>query len=334
MIGRLRSASGHRSGSAITVAGLLRPTHRLRNITGFVTTYGEDNDIRLQVFARIWHVLRVVRLARSVAGHRAVEVDLSRVRLLAWLHDLNRWPFAHNSERGFFDQAANTRGYLAHLDGVRLTAQDRSDVEAIQRKETAELSHEADCVLTADAIAGVIEDPLLLVCGLRVSPDQLGRDVVPAYGFDLAAAPWRERTWRLAALMRGPRSGAAVGLFTAGIRALFAEQAEIFMQNHLARHRNLELKRVIDTVVTIKEKCIRPIVFPINNELVCRASWLRTAVMPWYLDRHPREDLVRMTEGEFVGRLLATPGCPFRAEMFVPRIDIVDTDHPELRFRL
>lgn len=166
---------------------LRRRIGRLRHITGFVTTYGQEIDPRLSVFARLWHVKRVVATADRLSG-LAESLDGDRIERLAWLHDLNRWPFAHNSEKGFFDQAANVREYFLSRSPV-IEPQDIDDLVGIHLKDPAVISAEARIVLFADSLTGVIEDPLFAVCGLNVHPRIIPASVSDMLGFSLLATP-------------------------------------------------------------------------------------------------------------------------------------------------
>ena len=153
------------------------PVKRLRSITGFVTTLHDRQDPRALVFGRYFHVRRVVWLAdwlSSLSESEGNVLNVQRVHWLAWAHDLNRWPFAHNSEKGNFDQAKDLPRYLEAngltLSWERLGYQDGgsliSDVYGIVSKKIAGVSEEAKTVLLADIIAGFVEDPLLAVAGL------------------------------------------------------------------------------------------------------------------------------------------------------------------------
>jgi hypothetical protein len=94
---------------------MFRAIRRLRGITGFVTTLHAPVDPRPLAFARYFHVQRVVRVAEWLWSRMesvGAAPDRTAVLWLAWAHDLNRWPFAHNSEKGYFDQARDVARYM------------------------------------------------------------------------------------------------------------------------------------------------------------------------------------------------------------------------------
>ena len=92
----------------IPPAQLQRAAGRLAGVTGFLSTIHDALDDRASVFNRYFHVRRVVWTALwiALANHRIGRTNKERVVWLAWAHDLNRWPFAHNSERGVYPQLA------------------------------------------------------------------------------------------------------------------------------------------------------------------------------------------------------------------------------------
>jgi hypothetical protein len=267
-------------------------------------------------------------VARRLA-ERQPGVDVDRVVRLCLHHDLNRWPFAHNTEVGRFDQAGNIRVFAKSLVDARLSDEDFADLEGVHHKRIDELSPEGRVVLGADAITGAVEDPLLLVTGLNVRPDYIPDPVSRVLGFTLRAEPWRSRARRLAKEFHG--TGAPDPLvFRAGFARLFRD----LMGQVLEREDRPE--RLLDVASSVKAHFIRPRVFPLNNELVCRSSWLRGEVMPRYLARYGDIDLVLIDEDDFVRRAVRLPatsgGAAAGAADFRPRIDAVRERQPDLCF--
>lgn len=262
-------------------------------------------------------------VARRLA-ERQPGVDVERVVRLCLHHDLNRWPFAHNIEVGRFDQAGNTRVFTKSLLDARLSDEDFADLEGVHHKRIDELSPEGRIVLGADAVTGVVEDPLLLVTGLNVRPDYIPDAVSRVLGFTLRSEPWRGRARRLAKGFHG--TGAPDPL---AFRAEFARLFRDLMWQVLEREDRPE--RLLDIAASVKAHFIRPRVFPVNNELVCRSSWMRGEVMPRYLAHYGDVDLVLIDEDDFVRRAVRIGAAQSPAD-FQPRIDAVREQQPDLCF--
>lgn len=303
---------------------------RLRQITGFVSVFGEAQDNRLSVFARLWHVRRVLAVLRLLTAYRA-DVDIRRATIFVWLHDLNRWPFAHNTEKGRFNQSANTPDFLQQISDIVIDEYDLMELRSIQDKTMAGLSADAQVVLLADAITGMLEDPLMLICALNVRPDIVPDDVTKVIGLGPAAEPWRTRCAKLAALLRYGSDASSVTSFQRGFRQLFVDQARVTLRL-LESSTALDPMETLNLVRKVKRNFIRPTVFPINNELVCHSKWLRSEIMPWYLERFDENDLVFLTESQFVERIVGSSGSPFRSADFIPDIDAVKKVRPSMAF--
>jgi hypothetical protein len=310
---------------------LLKIVLRLRHVTGFATVYGENLERRSEIFARLWHVRRVLAVTRMLTPHWP-DHDQHRARWLAWLHDVNRWPFAHNAERGLFNQATNTKAYFAGHPGLMLDSHDRDELVEIQSKNLDCLSPEGELVLLADAITGVIEDPLMLITGLNVRPEVVPRALADAFGFEHRADPWRQRALPLTRLIHASDGTTDVRAYQASFRRLFLDQVRCFIAGRLRRHGVLDARSTMDVIRKIKTDFICPVVFPINNDLVCRGEWLRREVMPWYLTRYGPVDLVDIAEEEFVRRVVSPDGSPFTPGDFIPDLDAVCRSLPESAF--
>ncbi|MFG3437782.1 hypothetical protein ACGF0J_11130 [Nonomuraea sp. NPDC047897] len=308
--------------------GLHRRISRLRHITGFATTYGAECDPRAAVFARLWHVQRVASVTALLAKD-SYGVDPDRAGRLAWIHDLNRWPFAHNSERGNFDQAANVSAYFKGLD---VASRDIVDLERLHRKDPHGLTPEGEVVLLADALTGIVEDLLMAVTGLNVHPRLVPPPVDAVLGFSLQAEPWSRECRALAEhFHRSPDPD--VQAFQYGFNGLFHQLVDRFLARHEPRRTEHGHTAVYDVARTVKETFTRPTIFPINNERVCRSTWLREQVLPWYLRTlgGSRDGLLDLDEPQFVA-LVTAPGSPFTPSQFRPDIDVVRRQLPHLAF--
>ncbi|GAB3897634.1 hypothetical protein [Microbispora bryophytorum] len=310
-------------------ARLRRRVSRLRHITGFVTTFGEDSDPRIGVFARIWHVARVASVARFLA-EESNGVDPARVGRLAWIHDLNRWPFAHNSERGNFDQSLNVADYFTRLDVPR---QDISDLEGIHRKDLYSLTPEGRVVLFADALTGIVEDLLMAVTGLNVHPRLIPAEVDALLGFSLKQDPWLSRCHALADCFHRSLSP-DVEYFQEAMGDLFEQLITMFVSRHKVHDVEHDYPVVYNIAYTVKETFTRRVIFPINNERVCHSSWLRESVFPWYFRTAGGDvgHLLEIDEPQFVQAVTTMPGSPFTPDEFIPDIDIVKREIPQLAF--
>jgi HD domain-containing protein len=304
---------------------------RLSLITGFATVYGVRLDRRLAVFARIRHVQRVVAFAILLARRFSVP-DVARVQVLGWLHDLNRWPFAHNSEAGLFDQPLNSLDFLREFSGVQES--DVDEIVSIQRKDLSELSPEALCVLLADAVVGMLEDPLLLITALRVRPELLPKVLSAKIGFSHCEDPWRKKSYEIARLVTPGCSSEDMNLARNKFDSLLMDQARLVLDCRVGNSVRI-LERagfLLNLAQEVKSACHRPIIFPINNDLVSHAPWLQQRVMPWYCAGRSTGDLVILDEYEFVDRVVSMPGSPFVRDEFIPDIDVVVRENPDLRF--
>lgn len=320
-------ASGRRRVHAFSA--LLPHLQRLRDITGFASVCAGLAEPRTTVFARLWHVRRVVAVTRLL-GSYWTEHRPGRVRGLAWLHDINRWPFAHNSERGRFDQPRHTPEFFSEALGVG--PDDCVELALIQSKVLDGLSADGRLVLVADAVAGLVEDCLLLICGLNVRPDIVPRDVGRFLGFAHQRDPWRARSRRLAEIFHRGCGRQPVRAFQAEFRRLFLDQVDCFLRGQEERHGRLEPDRILAGVREVKRTFVAPVVFPINNELVCRGAWLKQRVLPWYLERDSEDKLLLMTETEFVDRVTSKPDSPYAKADFLPRLDAICHEQPERAF--
>jgi hypothetical protein len=302
---------------------------RLRHITGFITVYGGESDPRVSVFARLWHVERVALVTRLMSGITDIgEVD--RVEKLVWRHDLNRWPFAHNGERGLFDQAANVAEYFS--GDADLAHRDVLDLRGIHEKDPASLSHEGRIVLFADALTGSVEDILFAVAGLNLHPRLIPGEVENLLGFSLQDGQWYAKCERLARKLHG-EDDPQVAAFQEELEYVFSSLVKIFLDRHSLDELHSGCLELFGITDYIKSNFIRPVIFPVNNEKVCHSSWLRYEVMPWYLTHveDARQRLLKIDEREFVADIVARES-PFEAHQFLADIEYVSRETPSLAF--
>lgn len=158
---------------------------RLHGVTGLLSPMEPNDDLRVRAFSRFRHVRRVAMLALAIARRvqgAGGDLSLAPVRRLAWLHDINRWPFAHNAEAGHFDQAADLPEYFA-AEQIDVSPAELHDLAAIHRRDLGAASLAGRAVLLADRAVGVVEDVLFGVTALGLAPERIPPDVSRRLGF-------------------------------------------------------------------------------------------------------------------------------------------------------
>jgi hypothetical protein len=271
----------------IPPVSLQRAAGRLAGITGFVTALHGDSDERAAVFSRYFHVRRVAWTATWLCRTIGEAIDYERVSWLAWAHDLNRWPFAHNSERGShavmrrFDQGQDVPRYLKSA-GISCDAAAAADLRGILDKTSDHLTPEARLTLLADMGTGLIEDALFAVVGLDLDPSFIGPEVTDALLFPTRDDDFRRQLLGLDVLLNVDRK---VEKFVKEFDRLFIACIIRFLSFHCS-HRDDPLTSEAFKAVrgVVKEKFLRGRLFPYNNENVSRGSKLRSELISPVLD--------------------------------------------------
>ncbi len=248
--------------------------NRLKGITGFVTTLCRDGDDRAVVFNRYDHVKRVLFVNGLLC--RRVGVDSEQAKEVIILHDLNRWPFAQNSERGYFDQAGNVYEYLTGVCSD-ISEDAIHDVVMLHKKQLYSMRKNARFALLADIIAGLMEDPLLLIAGLNVHPTVIPEEFVDLLGLDFSARGMKTLEELCSLLNREKNIRAFCELF----QSVFTKQCENMIDRYFRQCGSVEnvIDKLLQDAGHIKEKLMYPIVFPINNELVCHKRWIQEQIV-------------------------------------------------------
>jgi hypothetical protein len=305
---------------------LISAALRLRHITGFVTTLSRSTDNRPAFFSRYNHVQRAAYVAADLAS--LLESDRFGATRLIWLHDLNRWPFAHNSEKGFFDQAANVESYFARF-GEAVSAEELADLSAFHRRALEELSEDGRCALLADFVTGVFEDPMMVVVGLNVSPKVIPSVVLEALG-------WTDEAigWELGRLRRGFSANRKLSSMVDEFNDVFKLRIGRFLDDRRGTSPE-ELARILfDMATTIKATFLRPIVFPINNEAVCHSNWIKRVIVEPFLRAEPRasELLLEWDEQTLLERLASGWLELCDIEPVFPDLDYVERERVDIAF--
>lgn len=334
-------------GPASVGPAMYRAIKRLRGITGFVTTLHGPDDRRPLAFARYFHVQRVVQVAewlRSQMGRAAP--DRATVLWLAWAHDLNRWPFAHNSEKGHFDQARDVFRYMSGIGFPMRRFRDRTeertwkeralqDLEGIVSKRIYGLSKAARLVLLADIVAGFIEDPLLAITGLGLSPHLVPDAVREALAMPLDDEDFRRQLGGLNRLLSRDHD---VKEFVTGFDAVFRRCVRRFASRHgIGEADPLEEAWFGELRSLLKEGFLRRVLFPYNNEKVAHGALLTEELVKPLLGVLGDETDSTLTEIDEVGLLelavrhgIIDDGTQSR---YFPDLDYIARAEPENSFR-
>jgi hypothetical protein len=328
---------------------MYRAIKRLRGITGFVTTLHGPDDPRPLAFARYFHVQRVVRVTEwlwSRMEQAGKAPDRRAVLWLAWAHDLNRWPFAHNSEKGHFDQARDVFRYMSGIKfpmpRFRDPAEERiwkdralHDLEGIISKRIFGLSGAGRLVLLADIMAGFIEDPLLAITGLGLSPRLVPEVVREALAMPLDDEEFHRELGGLNCLLSRQRD---VKEFVTGFDAVFRRCVRQFASKHgIGEADPLEEEWFGELRSLLKDGFLRHVLFPYNNEKVAHGSLLTEELVKPLLDVLGEQKDSILTEIDEAGMLelavrhgIIDDGTQSR---YFPDLDYIARAEPENSFR-
>lgn len=250
---------------------LLQAIRRLDRISGFLSPLCPEGDSRPRVFSRLRHIKRVAFVADRLASRW--EIDREPVLRIVWLHDINRWAFAHNSEKGYYDQSKDIARFFEDIAPGAVAVQELQELMLFHKKDMAAMTAHGKCALLADMLTGVIEDPMMIVAGLNVNPEIFAE-------LDMYANPSEpaelERLHDLARIFRSDNDPSE---FERAFDPLFESLAESAVRdltdgsNEEAYHRIYEMAR------SVKERVLRPVVFPINNESVSHSSWIKKNIV-------------------------------------------------------
>lgn len=301
----------------------LQMAERLQHITGFVTTVTGGSDLRPLFFARYYHVQRVVWVAKRLA--RLIDAPTDAVVRLGWLHDLNRWAFAHNSESGQYRQADEMPELVRRLraDGEEIPESDIDDLVRLHHKELAGMTAAGRCTLLADMLCGVAEDTLMATVGLNLHPEFIPADIKRRMGWtqafierDMATTGSQLRS----AIRADPELRATIDEFN----QLFAYGAVSLLRGAVDSAETIETD-IYGLAAAVKKGFLIPEVFPVNNEKVCHASWLRKNVIEPFLEntQSARDDLAQYDEPELIERLRHNPFIDVDFSHVVPELDYV-----------
>jgi hypothetical protein len=320
----------------VSPADLASLTPRMMGITGFVSNLCPPGDNRPRVFCRYYHVRRVawaadllLRLSRD--GHR---FDADLLRWYAWAHDLNRWPFAHNSERGIFNQAADLPDYFAEA-AIAVPEQTMRELQGIVNKDYRLLGPEARLVLLADMITGFVEDPLWLITTINVTPEVIPRKVADYLGLQFDDTNFLQGLVQIAGAFH---PGLAVEQFLLLFDTMFTKIMTQLIQNRNLADPTTGISEDFQKMrFYIKEHFLRCVVYRYNNDYVSQGTALKHKVMLPLVEQlgvTANRHLTRITDEECIAEAIDRSIIPEHdRHLFYPRLDYVTSKEPERSFR-
>ncbi|MCU8592021.1 HD domain-containing protein [Streptomyces sp. A13(2022)] len=312
----------------ILPAWLTDAAKRLRGITGFVTVHPNGGDPRTHAFSRYEHVTRVTSLALSLSEDRGLSRD--ETLLLSWLHDINRWPFAHNAERGNFEHADHIERFIAG----RLPRPTVEQAVGVAHKEVSRLDRTGRTVLLADIATGFFEDTLFTITGLNLSPSELPSDALELLRLPVGDFSFLEELEHLYTLLNLDKD---VPRYTRDFNSLVFRSTRKFLADHGFLDTDpLENARFWEIQSALRADYMEQKIFPLNNEKVCHGGALRQALVNVVVSRLGVEAdtfLTRWTEADVVSYVLREGlASEETVAALAPTLDYVERFEPERRF--
>ena len=317
---------------------IVQQIDRLRKITGFITILHDPDNTRVEIFARYYHVRRVVWLSKFIADKNielGVNIDVRKVLLLAWSHDLNRWPFSHNSEKDIYIQEEDLKRYLRanHLDNMIVHSK---DLEGIIAKDFTDLSYEARIVLFADIVTGFIEDPLWITTALNVTWRIIPKSVSEYLGIPLDDPKFLEKLYEFNILFEKAKSHLPL---VETFDTLFQERAKSYLIKHnYVTNFPLGTQEFEEYRMLIKEEFMRKVIFAYNNEKISQGSMLKSKLILPFLktidEKNTNELLTTIDEEQFINAVINS-NIITREEIvsILPRLNYIEEYEPEMSFR-
>jgi hypothetical protein len=327
---------------------------RLRRITGLVTPLSPANEHRAEVFSRYYHVRRVVSVSTIVASRwacgaadgagqesqhppsRREEIDFGRLYRLAWAHDLNRWPFAHNAEQGLFDQSADVDRYFSE-NATGLSRSEVADLVRLHRRDPLEMSLEGQIVLAADQATGLVEDVLLCTAALGLTPARIPLPVQDFLAMPLAEQGYRSRLWQVRQDFMAS-TASTIARFIAAIDASATASASALILRHVAEREGpvLMTPSFRSSLPRLKIDFLQTLLYPLANRKVGRGEFHRDHIMMpllGLLGNPLKERLTTLTEDQVL-QLALDHGVLQKDEVAgaYPELDYIEKHEPELLF--
>jgi len=248
--------------------------NRLKGITGFASTLCYHDDHRPTVFNRYDHINRVWWVNQSIC--KLFNADPTQSNEIVVLHDLNRWPFAQNLEKGYFNQAENAEEYLMNLN-ADISQVVIEDVIMLHRKQLSGMRENAKYAFISDIITGFVEDPIMIISGLNVHPELIPSNIVEMLGLDFS----NEGIISLRELCEVLNRNKDINKFLSMFQTVFKKQFNKTINRYVDKYDTAEkvFEAIFNDASYVKSEFLKPVIFPINNEYVCHANWIQSNVM-------------------------------------------------------
>ena len=309
---------------------------RLKRITGFATTLYTVDDRRPLFFSRLYHVFRVSLIANWISEERlniGAKINVSLVNWLAWAHDLNRWPFAHNSEKNNktpFHQSENLEYYFEQQK-ISVSPETMLELSNILDKKVSNLSEEGRIVLLSDMVAGFFEDPLLAIIGLDLTPDIIPEKVIEALDLPFGDLAFHKHLFALNQKLFFEKNGE---LLLSDFNSLFESVVKRFLTKYELHQKDGLNSKWFEVIrETVKENFLRPIIFPYNNEKIAKGDQIRLKLI-YKLEKSVLPNLTIWDEPDLINfamerKLIDAADFP----MFLPSLDFIYQHEPQNSFR-
>jgi hypothetical protein len=248
------------------------------------------------------------------------------VLLFSWLHDINRWPFAHNAERGNFDGADDMERFI---EG-RLPEATVSQAADIARKRVSDLSQAARAVLLADIVTGFFEDTFFTVTGLNLSPSELPDDALDMLRLPTGDYVFLEELQHLYLLLNQESD---VARYTRDFNSLVFKSARKFLAEHNFLNVDpLESDRFWSIRSALRQDYLERYIFPLNNEKVCHGEMIRRVLVDPVVSQlggNAEAALTRWTEIDMVAYVLREGlVAEETVSALEPRLDYISSIEP------
>ena len=309
---------------------------RMRGVTGFVSVLTTPPDSRTCVFSRYFHVRRVSWLARRLSELQVSGIhDIDELDWYSWAHDLNRWPFAHNSERGLFNQAADIPRYLVE-EGVAAHSTNIRQLQAFLDRDVSTLNPVTSTVYLADVVTGFLEDPIWLLGALNVSPKIIPAEVAQYLCLPLGDSAFLDQIFHLYKCLR---PGLDYFSYVAMFDSIFSKLALHFIHARLTHDTVLDSKLLLassdfeEKRLWIKERFMRTVIFPYNNDKISRGACIRNELIIPLLPRLGKQLPQFMTRATDESLLAFAIECSILKqecrEQLMPDLDYMEREEPE-----
>lgn len=312
---------------------LKKKAKRLKGVTGLISPAYDKLDPRRSLFNRYDHVQRELAVALSVCQEiidAGGDINIEKVTLLTWANDLNRWPFAHNGEFNSSKNAANLNTYFKKSN-LNIETQVLLDLIAIKEKKINQLSQEAQIVLTATRVTGAIEDILLSITALGLTPKKIPKFVTDHLSLPISDNDFlnhlhdlRRQTIDQSTLLQFKNSIDLI--VTSYSHSCLLKEIESFVPFQISEHFN-------STSLKIRKKFLEPILFPIVNNEIGKGRNQKSKIILSLFNHLSSYDLESLTDEQAI-ELAIQKNLFDKNKLYdiLPDLDYIPNNRPELEF--